>query len=530
MDTRPTLDPAAAARPLDPRRWRALVVLCLALALVSMESLITNVTLPTLAADLAASTSQLQWVVDAYTLVFAGAVLSMGSVADRFGRRRALSVGLGIFLAGSVLSTLAGSAGVLVAGRAVMGLGGALVCPATLSIITHTFPVHERGRALATWSAFSALGLLVGPPVGGWLIEHFWWGSVYLINVPLAVALLAFVAWLVPESRDTGRTPLDPVGAVLSSAGLVALVYGIVEVPTRGWGDTVTIGAFGVGLALLGVFIAWQRRTAHPLLPLQFFANPRFTAANAALTLQFLAMAGMLFALTQHLQGVLGYSPFIAGLAVLPSASMVLTAATAAPLVHRFGTTAVVTGGLATQTLGVLWLSTASADSGYGPLAVAMTVFGLGMGLAMPAATESIMNTLPLDRAGVGSALNDTTRNVGSALGVAVIGSTLAALYHSAAPQLSGLPAPLAAEVRGSLGGALRVAAGVGDDAPAVVAAARDAFGSAFHGAMLVAAGALALGAVVAVTLLPSRDRAAGERADDAELPSEREDTATVAP
>lgn len=505
--------PGSSTPQPDPRRWRALVVLCLALALVSMESLITNVTLPTLVTELGASTSQLQWVVDAYTLVFAGAVLSMGSVSDRFGRRRALYAGLSIFLVGSVASTFAGSPGTLVAGRAVMGLGGALVCPATLSIVTHTFPVAERGRALAYWSSFSALGILIGPPVGGWLIEHYWWGSIYLINVPAAAALLVAVRRLVPESRDTGRTPLDPLGALLSAAGLVAVVYGIIEVPTRGWADARTLTAFAVGTLLVAAFVGWQRRAPHPLLPLQFFANPRFTAANAAMTLMFLAMAGMLFALTQHLQGVLAYSPFIAGLAVLPAASMVVSAPFTAGLVRRFGTKAVVTAGMVAQGAGVLFLSTADADAGYPPLAVAMVAFGLGMGLAMPAATESIMNTLPVDRAGVGSAMNDTTRNVGSALGVAIIGSVLSAVYRAdVASHLTGLPDQVRAAANGSLGGALRAADGLGADGGGLAAVARDAFGSALHASMLVAAGALLLGALVAALLLPSRDRADDHR------------------
>lgn len=525
--TPPPASPTGAAP--DPRRWRALVVLCLALALVSMESLITNVTLPTLVTELGASTSELQWVVDSYTLVFAGAVLSMGSVGDRFGRRRALLLGLAIFLAGSVASTLAGSSGLLIAGRAVMGLGGALVCPATLSIITHTFPVHERGRALAYWSSFSALGLLVGPPVGGWLIEHFWWGSVYLINVPVAVALLVLTRRLVPESRDAGRTPLDPAGALLSAGGLVAVVYGIIEVPTRGWADAQTVTGFVVGGLLLAAFIGWQRRAAHPLLPLQFFANPRFTAANAAMTLMFLAMAGMLFALTQHLQGYLAYSPFMAGLAILPTASIVVSSPFAVRLVHRFGTTVVVTAGMVIQALGVLALSTAEADAGYWPLATAMAVFGLGLGLAMPAATESIMNSLPVDRAGVGSAMNDTTRNVGSALGVAIIGSVLSAVYRSGvAPDVANLPDALRGPASGSLGGALQVADRLGADGAALAAAARDAFSSALHTSMLIAALAMLVGAAVAAVLLPSRDRgpdalpAPGVRRYRLPMPSDR--------
>jgi len=518
---------ATPSGALDPRRWKALVVLCLALVVVSMDALIVNVALPTIGAALGAGTGQLQWVVDAYTIAFAGAVLSAGSLGDRFGRRRALGAGLVVVVVGSLVGAVATTPGVLITGRAIMGLGGALVCPATLSIVTHTFPRSERGKALAVWSSFSALGIIVGPPIGGLLVERFWWGSVFLINVPLALVLLVLAWRLVPESRDSRRTPLDVPGAIVSAAALVALVYAIIEVPGRGWADARTVTAFGTAALLLGAFVGRQRRAAHPLLPVGLFRNPRFSAANASLALSFLAMAGTLFVLTQMLQGVLQFSPLRAGVAMLPAASLVLTAPFAAPLVRRVGTTAVVSGGLAVQAVGILVAATGTGVLGYPRIAAALTLFGLGMGLAMPAATESIMNSLPIDRAGVGSALNDTTRNVGGALGVAVIGSVLSAVYRSnVAPDLSSLPGPLHDAAQGSLGGALGVAGAIGRDGGALASAARDAFVAGSSASLAVAAGVLGLGAVLAGALLPSRDKHPGgepggtlERGETSSLP-----------
>jgi EmrB/QacA subfamily drug resistance transporter len=304
------------------RRWWALAVLCLSLVVLAMDNTILNVTLPTLARDLGATASQLQWMVDAYILVFAGLLLTMGAVGDRFGRKLALDAGLLVFAAGSAASAFAGAPEVLIAARATMGIGAALIMPATLSIITNTFPPTERGRAIGVWAGVAGLGIVLGPVIGGWLLEHFWWGSVFLVNLPV-VALAMLAGWpLVPNSRDPDATPLDPTGAALSIAALVTLVYGIIQAPEQGWTDPRILGAFGVAVVLAVGFIWWERHTQHPMLPIQFFGNPRFSAASGAIAMAFYALFGSVFLLTQHLQFVLGYTPLLAGVRILPIAAL----------------------------------------------------------------------------------------------------------------------------------------------------------------------------------------------------------------
>jgi EmrB/QacA subfamily drug resistance transporter len=488
------------------RRWWALLVLCLSLVVIGMDNTILNVALPTLARDLSASASELQWMVDSYVLVFAGLLLTMGALGDRFGRKLALNIGLLVFVAGSVASAFAGSAGVLIFSRALMGVGGALIMPSTLSIITNMFPPRERGRAIGVWAGVAGFGIVLGPVIGGWLLEHFWWGSVFLVNVPVAaVAILAGWA-LVPESKDPNATPLDPVGAVLSIAALVTLVYGIIEAPENGWTDPVTLGAFAVAAILSVAFIWWERRVEHPMLRMEFFRNPRFSAASAAITLVFFALFGSIFLLTQHLQFVLGYSPLEAGFRVLPVAVLIVAAPLSARLVEAIGTKVVVFVGLLTVAAGLTLLSTVDVSSGYGLVAASIAVIGAGMGFTMAPATESIMGSLPLAKAGVGSAMNDTTRMVGGALGVAVLGSVLASSYGSAIePALRGAPPQLAQAAGDSIGAAATIAAQLGPAGRPLLDAARAAFIDGMGDAVLVGAAVAALGAVLVLLFLPSR-------------------------
>jgi EmrB/QacA subfamily drug resistance transporter len=504
-------------RPYE-RRWWALLVLCLSLVVIGMDNTILNVALPTLARDLRATASELQWMVDAYILVFAGLLLTMGALGDRFGRKLALNIGLLVFVAGSVASAFAGSAGVLIASRAAMGIGGALIMPSTLSIITNVFPPHERGRAIGVWAGVAGFGIVLGPVIGGWLLEHFWWGSVFLVNVPVvAVAILA--GWsLVPESKDPHATPLDLIGAGLSIAALVTLVYGIIEAPERGWTDGVILGSFAVATVLAVAFIWWERRVEHPMLRMEFFRNPRFSAASAAITLTFFALFGSVFLLTQHLQFVLGYTPLEAGFRVLPVAALIVTAPLSARIVERVGTKIVVAAGLLTLAAGLWLLSTVDVASGYGLVAASIAIMGTGMGLTMAPATESIMGSLPLAKSGVGSAMNDTTRMVGGALGVAVLGSVLASSYGTAIePALRGVP-PQVAEVAGdSIGGATTIAAQVGEAGRALLTAARAAFIDGMGDAVLVGAAVAALGAVLVLLFLPARARDRQGRAPAAE-------------
>jgi EmrB/QacA subfamily drug resistance transporter len=499
------------------RRWWTLAVLCLALIVVSLDNTILNVALPTLQKDLNASASQLQWIVDAYMLVFAGLLLTTGSLADRFGRRLGLLVGLVIFAGGSAASAFAGSSSALIASRSVMGLGGALIMPATLSLLTNVFrDPKERAKAIAAWSGAAGLAVAVGPVAGGALLRHFSWGSVFLVNLPIVALVLASVFFLVPESRDPKQSRLDPFGAVLSTAGLSAVVWAIIEGPSRGWADTRVLQLGGVGLVLLGAFVAWERIAPSPMLDLALFRNRRFSAASLSITGVFFALMGTIFFLTQYLQDVLHYSALAAGVRVVPvSIGMIAGAGAATKLTDRMGTKLAVTAGLTTVAAGLGILSFASVDSGYGLVAAALSVIGLGMGLAMAPATDSIMGAVPADRASVGSAVNDTTRMVGGTLGVAVLGSILSSGYR-ARVDVSALHGAAAHAAHDRLQGALYVAGRIGGErGQQLASSANHAFVGAMNTTVLVAMGFALGGALLAALLLPSR--AAEPAAQDSE-------------
>ena len=429
------------AETIYRRRWATLGVLSLSLVIIGLDNTILNVALPTLVRELGATASQLQWMVDAYILVFAGLLLTMGALGDRFGRKLALSIGLVLFGLSSIAAAFADSANTLIAARAVMGIGGALIMPATLSIITNVFSGPGAGRAIAAWAAVAGLGIVLGPVLGGFLLENFWWGSIFLINVFVVIVAIALGFFLVPESKDPAATPLDPVGAVLSIVGLVALVYAIIEAPSRGWTDPLILAMFGLAAVLITVFLWWETRTEHPMLQLSFFENPRFSAASVAITMVFFAMFGTVFLNTQYLQFVLGFSPLEAGFRVMPVATMIIAAPLSARFAERFGTKRVVTTGLTIVAVAMSILATITVDTGYGRVAIALAILGIGMGTAMAPATESIMGSLPLAKAGVGSAMNDTTRQIGGALGVAILGSILASSYGNAMAPGCGQPA-----------------------------------------------------------------------------------------
>jgi EmrB/QacA subfamily drug resistance transporter len=488
------------------RRWATLGVLSLSLVIIGLDNTILNVALPTLVRELGATASQLQWMVDAYILVFAGLLLTMGALGDRFGRKLALSIGLIVFGVSSIAAAFADSANTLIAARAVMGIGGALIMPATLSIITNVFSGPERGRAIAAWAAVAGLGIVLGPVLGGFLLENFWWGSIFLINVFVVTVALVLGFFLIPESKDPAATPLDPVGAVLSIVGLVALVYAIIEAPSRGWTDPLVLTMFGVAAVLITVFLWWEARTEHPMLQLSFFENPRFSAASVAITMVFFAMFGTVFLNTQYLQFVLGFSPLEAGFRVMPVATMIIAAPLSARFAERFGTKRVVTTGLTIVAVAMSILATITVDTGYGRVAIALAILGIGMGTAMAPATESIMGSLPLAKAGVGSAMNDTTRQIGGALGVAILGSILASYYSNAmAPVVANLPAELAQVAGDSIGGAVAVASQIGEAGTQLVDAASAAFIGGMEIAVWVAAGVALLGAVITYLFLPAR-------------------------
>lgn len=486
-------------------------MLCMSLLIISLDNTILNVALPSLVRDLGATTSQLQWIVDGYTLVFAGLLLTAGSLGDRFGRRGALSVGLAVFGVGSIASALAGGPTVLVLTRAVMGVGAALIMPATLSLLTNIFTdPTERARAIGVWAAVAGAGSAFGPLIGGFLLEHFWWGSVFLVNVPIVAVALVGGRRLLPTSRDDSAPRLDPLGATLSIAGLVVLLWGIIEGPVKGWTDPAVLAALGLGLATVVGFVAWELRCAHPMLDVRFFRNPRFSAASGAITLVFFAMFGASFLATQYLQTVLGFSALQAGVRMMPMALTMLVVAPMSPrLVERIGTKLVVGIGLLLAAAGTSVLSQVPVEDGYPVMALGMMVMAAGMGLVMAPATESIMGSLPPAKAGVGSAMNDTTRQMGGAIGVAVLGSVLASSYRPAVEESLrelGAPETVVDVAKESIGGAVQAAAELPAAlGAAVVDAARLAFVTSFHSTVLVASAALAVAAVIVFRYLPAR-------------------------
>ncbi len=499
------------------RRWWTLAVLCLSLLVIGLDNTILNVALPTLVRDLGADASQLQWIVDAYALVFASLLLTAGSLGDRYGRRLVLGSGLLVFGIGSVLSAFATTPGSLIGFRALMGIGGALIMPSTLSIVTNVFPAEERGRAIGIWAGFSGIGIAIGPVIGGWLLENFWWGSVFFINVPvIALAILAGLV-LIPESRDPAATPLDPIGAVLSTLGLTALVYALIEAPSHGWTDGTILASFAAAAVLLGGFVFAELRAPHPMMDVRLFENRRFTAASLGTALVFFALFGSLFFLSQYLQFVLGYGTLEVGVRLVPVALALMVAAPlSARLTERLGTKVVVTGGLTLVTIGLLILATASTASGYGLDVTSLVILGFGMGSTMAPSTEAIMGALPRARAGVGSAVSTTVRQVGGVLGVAVLGSLLSSVYGSRLlDTVRGLPAGLTNAASDSVGAAVQIAGRLGG-APgrALASEAHSAFIHGMDVALLAGAGVALLGALVALLFLPARATTAPEPED----------------
>jgi EmrB/QacA subfamily drug resistance transporter len=497
----------------NPRRWQILAVLCISLFVIVMDNTIVNVALPTLARELDAGTSGLQWIVDAYTLVFAGLLLAAGGIGDRFGRKGALMAGLLVFGVFSTAGAFASSTGQLIGARALMGVGAAFIFPATLALIVNVFTdPRERAAAIGIWTAIAGVGVALGPITGGWLLEHFSWGSVFLVNVPVALIGIVGVFVLVPGSRDPHAPGLDLPGLGLSIAGVALLVWSLIEAPSNGWLSAATVGGLAGAGALLATFVWWELRVTDPLLDVHLFRKMRFTAASLAITLGFFALFGFIFLVTQYLQLVKGYSALEAGVRTLPFAfAMVAAAVTSPRVVQRIGTKLVVAAGLALMAGGFAIASTNDASTPYFVIATAMILMGFGLGSAAAPATDSILSSLPPAKAGVGSAVNDTTREVGGTLGVAVLGSIMASVYGSQiVGALSGTPLPTAARAAAgdSLAAALQVAAQVGGAAGQDLAsAARDAFVQAFQIGSLVTGAVALAGAVIALVFLPARPR-----------------------
>ena len=494
------------------RRWWVLAVLCLSVLLVVVDNTIVNVALPTISRDLHASTSALQWVVDGYTLSFAGLLLLGGSLGDRLGRRRMLQLGLTLFAVFSVGAALSRGTGELIAARALMGAAAALVYPATLAILNNVFTAaRERAIAIGVWSAVSGLAVAVGPVTGGALLRHLPWSSVFYVSVPVAVVAIVLGRLLLPESRDPRAGRFDPLGALLSVAGIALLTYSIIEAPSRGWASTATLGGILGSLAVLGAFAWWQARRPDPMLDVRLFLNARFSAASVSIALSFFGLFGFIFMVTQYFQVIRGYDPLGAGIATLPFAFV--TAAfspVAMVLMRRLGTKAVVAAGLLLMSGGFTLAATTGAATPYwGTVVDAMTLMAAGLGLVSGPATEAIMGALPPGKAGAGSAVNDTTREVGGTLGVAIVGSVLNSAYGARVfSGLTSLGAPAAAaHLAGqSVIAGMNVAAAF--PAPLRAAAAssvQSAFLAGVHRGSLVAAGTTLAASLLALAFLPSR-------------------------
>jgi MFS transporter, DHA2 family, multidrug resistance protein len=516
------LSERVAARAHE-RRWLILGVLCVSLLVIVIDNSILNVAIPTIINDLGASTSQVQWIVDAYTLVFAGLLLTAGSLSDRFGRRRVLQIGFAIFGVGSLACALADSAGQLIAFRAFMGVGGACIMPSTLSIITNLFPANERGRAIGFWAATAGIAAGLGPLTGGVLLEHFYFGSIFLVNLPIVAGGIVAGVFLIPESRDPGARRLDPIGAVLSVASLSTLLYAVIEAPDKGWTAGGTLALFGIGGVLLAAFFTWEVRNPTPMLDLSFFRNPRFATPSAAISMTFFGMFGSLFLLTQYLQFVHGYTPLETGIRVLAFAIPVGVVAPLSPrLVDKVGAKVVVATGLALFAVGLIVAGGLEVSSSYPAVAWRLVVMAIGVGLVTAPATTSIMGSLPLARAGVGSAVNDTTRQIGGAVGVAVVGSVFASIYGSqivdafAARGIHGEPLEAA---KRSLGAALGVARRLGPD---IAAAAQKAFVDGMHAGFYVGATLILITAVAVAIWLPAHARREDVERQDAEWKRQR--------
>jgi EmrB/QacA subfamily drug resistance transporter len=502
----------------NERRWWILAVLCLSVLLVVVDNTIVNVALPTISRDLGASTSALQWVVDGYTLSFAGLLLLGGNLGDRLGRRRLLQVGLVLFGVFSVGAALSHNTGELIAARALMGLAAALVYPATLAILNNVFTVaRERAIAIGVWSAVSGLAVAIGPVSGGALLRYFSWSSVFYVSVPVAVLAVIGGRLLLPESRDHHAGRFDPIGAVMSIAGITLLTWSIIEAPQHGWWSATTVGGILGALIILAAFAWWQARRPDPMLDVRLFRNPRFSAASAAIGLSFFGLFGFIFMITQYFQVVRGYDPLGAGLATLPFAFVTAGFSPVAMLLmRRVGTKLVVAAGLLLMSGGFVIAATTAADSPYwGKVIIAMALMAAGLGLTTGPATDAIMGALPLGKAGAGSAVNDTTREVGGTLGVAIVGSVLNSAYGShVSSALTALGAPASAghlagqSVVAGMSVATRFPAPLRDAAEAAV---RSAFMTGLHRGSLVASGTALAAALVALAFVPARAAARPE-------------------
>ena len=507
----------SAAGPPQPhrnRRWWGLAAIGLCVLLVGIDNTIVNVALPTIGRELDASTSELQWIVDGYTLVFATLLLLAGHLGDRFGRRRVLLTGLLLFGLTSIAASMAGTVGQLIAGRAAMGAAAALIFPATLALLVSLFPDRrERAAAIGIWSGITGLSVALGPVSGGYLLEHFAWSAVFLVNVPLVVLACVGVVLLVKESRDPHPGRFDPVGAFGSMIGVGLLVWCIIEAPVNGWTSAITVLGLAGAVAALALFVWWETRRNDPLFDVTLFANARFSAASGAIAAAFFGLFGFIFLITQYFQIVRGYGVLQAGLATLPFALVIgALSPVAIVLMKRYGTKAVVAAGLTLMSAGFLLAAGSGVDSAYwGRIVSSMTLMAAGLALTAGPATEAIMGALPASRAGAGSAVNDTTREIGGTLGVAIVGSVMNSVYGAhlvdALASTSLSPGAVAQAGRSVTAGFQAAALVPPAEAATVVAGVGQSFLDGMAAGSVVAAAATAVAAVAVLLFLPARHR-----------------------
>ena len=509
------------------RRWFLLAIMCLSLVMVVMSVAGLNVALPSMQRELGASASGLQWVVDIYSLVFAALLLPAGALGDRFGRKNALLFGLVVFAIGAVVGGIGTVTGQVIAGRVITGIGAAFVMPATLSLLTTIFPPEERRKAIATWAGFAGAGGALGPIVSGALLDHFWWGSAMLANVPVVLAVLVAISIFSPNSKDPRATPLDPGGAALSLVGLGSLIYGIIEGPEKGWTDPVVLLAFALAAAALSGFVVWERRSPHPMLPLHLFRDRRMSVGSGVVTTTFFVMFGLFFLYTLYVQFVRGYSPLLAGVSTLPLAlTLVAVAPRSAAVAEKIGTGRVIGIGFLFVAAGFAVFTFVAPKSPYLLIMLALVLLGSGMSLTAAPATGSIMSAVPQAKAGVGSAVNDTTREVGGALGIAVLGSISSAVYRSSIDFGGlGLPPGVRQAAHESVGAATVIASRL-PGGGALAARAGEAYTNAFNVAATIAALVMVVASVVVFRVFsPRAEEAAaaakGEGAVEEEVPEE---------
>ena len=513
-------------------RWTILAVVCLSVFVTVVDGTIVNIALPTLTNELGASTRELQWIVDSYLLVFTGLLLAAGGLGDRWGRRGMLVAGLAVFGVTSGFAAWSDSTGELITWRALMGIGGAMIFPATLAIITNVFTdAKERAVAIGVWAAVTGVAVAAGPILGGWLLDDYWWGSVFLINVPVAAVAIVAVVAIVPESKESTSPRFDVVGLVLSVGAIGSLVFSIIEAPEWGWASGRTATGLLASVVVIAAFLAWELRVDHPMMPVRIFRNLRFSAASVAITSAFFALFGFVFLIAQYMQLIRGYGPLEAGVRTIPVALSIATASGLAPkIVELAGTKRVVVAGLALMSIGFMWVSTDTATTPYWAIAGQMVVLGAGLGLTAAPATESIMGSLPRDKAGVGSAVNDTTRELGGTLGVAILGSVFSSMYVrrlDRSDTVTELPTELQEATAESVGAAQAIAERLGDAGPAYLADVNDAFLSGLTVACWVSTGIALAGAVFAHRYLPACAPGDIEAAEaDPDHPADRPDGA----